>query len=184
MISVFVTEVNSCIVLNRKSKWQLIRCSPGLKWMASSSRKPKLLFLDAEPIKVVKETKFLGITFNNKFTYKLLSLTSRNWKVIVLLMNILKVLAKTKWGAESSVLLNLFRVLIRSRLDYGSLVYGSARKSYICMLDIVHHQCICLSLGAFRTSPIQSLYVEANEPSLKLALQYSTKLLTNINNPA
>ena len=31
------------------------------------------------------------------------------------------------------------------------------------MLDTVHHQGIRLSLGAFRTSPVESLYVEANE---------------------
>ena len=91
-------------------------------------------------------------------------------------MNILKVLFHTNWGADRTVLLQLYRSLIRSKLDYGSIVYGSARKSYLVMLDTVHHQGLRLALGAFRTSPVESLYVEANEPSLyllreKLALQ-------------
>lgn len=82
-------------------------------------------------------------------------------------MDILKVLTKTKWGADSNVLLRLYRVLIRSRLDYGSIVYGLTRISYTKALDTIHHQGIRLALGAFRTTPIQSLYIEAGESSSK-----------------
>ena len=46
-----------------------------------------------------------------------------------------------------------------------------------------------LALGALRTSPVESLYVEANEAPLslrreKLALQYYTKLQSCPSNPA
>ena len=56
------------------------------------------------------------------------------------------------------------------------------------MLDTVHHQGLRLALGAFRTSPVESLYVEAEEPSLylrreKLALQYAIRLAANPSNP-
>ena len=56
-------------------------------------------------------------------------------------------------------------------------------------LDPVHNQGLCLSLGAFRSSPVESLYVEAQEPPLeirreKLALQYIIKLKANPGNPA
>ena len=43
-------------------------------------------------------------------------------------------------------------------------MYGSARKSYLQILDTVHQQGFRLALGAFRTSPVTSLYVEADEP--------------------
>ena len=94
-------------------------------------------------------------------------------------------LANTNWGGDRSVLLNLYRSLVRSELDYGSIVYGSARKSYLKCLDTIHHQGLRLALGAFRTS----LYAESNEPSLytrreKLSLQYFTKLAANPKNPA
>ena len=82
-------------------------------------------------------------------------------------LNILRFVSSTNWGADSTVLLNLYRSLIRSKLDYGCIVYGSAHPSYIKLLDTVHHQGLRLSLGAFRTSPVESLYVEANEPSLE-----------------
>ena len=56
------------------------------------------------------------------------------------------------------------------------------------MLDTVHHQGLRLALGAFRTSPVESLYVEAEEPSLylrreKLALQYAIRLAASPSNP-
>ena len=55
---------------------------------------------------------------------------------------------------------------MRSKQNYGSMVYGSARKSYLNQLDIIHTQDLRLCLGGFRTSPVQSLYVKGlNLPS-------------------
>ena len=67
-------------------------------------------------------------------------------------------------------------------------MYGSARKSYLKSLDTIHHQGIRRALDAFRTSPANSLLVEANEPSLndnreKLSLQFAMKLKSNRSNP-
>ena len=103
-------------------------------------------------------------------------------------MNLLRVVAHTDWGADRKVLLNLYRTILRSKLDYGSIICGSARKSYLKMLDPIHHQGLRLALGAFRTSPSESLLAEANEPSLynrrlKLFIQYALKLKSNPSNP-
>ena len=118
------------------------------------------------PIPVVEEFKFLGVIFDRKLSFipHIMYLKAKCLKA----MNFLKVLSHTNWGADRTVLLQLYRSLIRSNLDYGSIVYGSARKSYLVMLDTVHHQGLRLALGAFRTSPVESLYVEPNEPSLYL----------------
>ena len=56
------------------------------------------------------------------------------------------------------------------------------------MSDTAHHHGIRLSLGAFRTSPVESIFVEANEESLyrrreRLSLQYAIKLSSTPNNP-
>ncbi|XP_023217612.1 uncharacterized protein LOC111620004 [Centruroides sculpturatus] len=45
---------------------------------------------------------------------------------------------------------------------------GSARESTLRMLDPIHHQALCLCTSAFRTFPVQSLYVDAYESSLSL----------------
>ena len=103
-------------------------------------------------------------------------------------LNLLKVLSHTSWGADQTTLLKLYRSLVRSKLDYGCIIYGSARKSYLQMLDPIHNQGLRLALGAFRIS-VASLYVEADEPSLysrreKLSLQYAIRLSANPSNPA
>ncbi|GFT04820.1 putative RNA-directed DNA polymerase from transposon X-element [Trichonephila clavipes] len=83
-------------------------------------------------------------------------------------LNILKVLANTRWRADRTSLLRLYRALIRSKQYYGSVVYSSACKSLLKILDPVHHQALRLCLEAFRASPVESLYVEAYEPPLDL----------------
>ena len=98
-------------------------------------------------------------------------------------------LSHTSWGADRTTLLKLYRSLVRSKLDYGCIIYGSARKSYLQMIDPIHNQGLRLALGALRTSPVASLYVEADEPSLylrreKLSLQYAIRLADNPSNPA
>ena len=55
-------------------------------------------------------------------------------------------------------------------------------------MNSIHNQGLRLVLGAFRTSPVKSLYVEANETSLnlrrkKLSLQCYLNLKSNRDNP-
>ena len=146
-----------------------------------------VLYLYGSPIPVVEESKFLGVIFDRKLSFipHIRYLKAKCLRAL----NLLKVLSHTSWGADRFTLLHLYRSLVRSKLDYGSIVYGSARKSYLQILDTVHHQGLRLALGAFRTSPVTSLYVEADEPSLtlrreKLSLQYATRLAANPSNPA
>ena len=109
-------------------------------------------------------------------------------KKCVKALNLLRVVSNTDWGGDRTVLLLLYKGFVRSKLDYGCFIYGAACKSYIFMLDPIQNQRLKLSLGAFRTSPAQSLCVEANELPLhlrreKLALQFATKVAANPNNP-
>ena len=93
------------------------------------------------------------------------------------------------WEADRSVLLRLYHSFVRSRLDYGCAVFSSACKSYLKKLEPIQNQGLRICLGAFRTSPMQSLYVEVNKPPLylrfdKLCVQYALKLRSNPDNPA
>ena len=137
--------------------------------------KDPVLYLYGSPIPVVEESKFLGKIFDRKLSFipHIRYIKAKCLKAL----NLLKVLSNTSWGADLSTLLHLYRSLIRSKLDYGSVVYGSARKSYLQMLDTVHHQGLRLALGAFRTSPVTSLYVEADEPSLYLRREKTFSLV-------
>jgi len=145
------------------------------------------LFLKGTIIPVVPQTKFLGVIFDRKLTFipHLKNLKLKCQKAL----NLLKVVGHFDWGADRKTLLALYRSLVRSKLDYGSIVYGSARRSYRSMLDPIQNQALRICLGAFRTSPAVSLCVEANEPPLelrriKLSLQYALKLRSDPYNPA
>ncbi|GFU76839.1 putative RNA-directed DNA polymerase from transposon X-element [Trichonephila clavipes] len=118
-------------------------------------------------IPVVSEVRFLGVIFDCKLTFLphvlyLLKKCERS-------LNILKVLSNTLWGADRISLLRVYQALILSRLDYGCVVYGSARASVL--QTIGHNTSFCpeiLLSGAFRTSPVTSLYVVCHQPPLEL----------------
>ena len=144
------------------------------------------LILNGQNMKVSRQVKFLGVIFDDKLSFlphiKYLRKSCQSG------LNVLKVISHTEWGADRNTLLRLYRALVRSKLDYGSVVYGSARKSYLQALNPIHNQGLRIALGAFRTSPVESLYAESNEPPLKLrrlklSMNYYLKLRANPGNP-
>ena len=92
-------------------------------------------------------------------------------------LKLLHVIAHKDCGADQQTLLKLYRILIRSKINYGCSIYVAARKSYLNSLNTVDYERLRLIFGAFKTSPLESLYSEAYELPLKLrftklALQY------------
>jgi len=145
------------------------------------------LLLNGTIIPVTTEVKFLGVIFDHKMSFipHIINLKTKCLKAL----NIIKVVSHQNWGGDQQTLLNLYRATIRSKLDYGSFIYGSARTTYINMLNPVVNQALRLCLGAFRTSPEASLHIEAREIPIalrrtKLALQFTTKLASNPSHPA
>ena len=137
-------------------------------------------------IPVVNEVKFLGVIFDRKLNF--ISHINHVRKKCAKSLNLLKVVSSMNWGADRHSLLRLYRSLIRSKLDYGCIVYGAARKSYLRKIETIQNQALRICLGAFRTSPIDSLHVEANETPMylrrkKLALQYALKIKSTQENP-
>ena len=98
---------------------------------------PYLVLYD-NPIPVKKETKFLGILLNSKLTF--VPHIKGLKKKCVKALNLLRVVSNTDWGGDRTVLLRLYRALVRSKLDYGCFIYGTACKSYISLLDPIQNQ--------------------------------------------
>ena len=147
------------------------------------SPEPNVL-LGKTPIKVVNEAKFVGLIFDTKLTFKnyiqyLKTSCHRS-------LDILRAVGHTDWGADRVVLLRLYRSLVRSRLDYRSTVYGSARRSVLKQLDPACG--LRLRISAHILLKVYN-YVEAHEPSLasrllKLSLNCVLKLKSLPGNPA
>ncbi|GFT39991.1 RNase H domain-containing protein [Trichonephila clavipes] len=82
----------------------------------------------------------------------------------------------------------MYQAIVLSRIDYGCVVYGSMCNSTLKKLDPVHHMALKICSGAFRTSPVQSLYVNCNQLTLdfrrrKLSLAYYFKILSVPSHP-
>ena len=96
------------------------------------------------------------------------------------------------WGTDTATLLKIYQTHIRSKLDYGCAIYGSARESsvtgyrtlhYVYVSALICHICHYMSL------PAASLQVESGDFPLelrqnKLRLQYTLKLSSTPYNPA
>nr|XP_042912568.1 uncharacterized protein LOC122272704 [Parasteatoda tepidariorum] len=137
-------------------------------------------------ITVVQHTKFLRVIFDNKLTF--LPHTRLLRRQCEQKLNILRVLCNTFWGADRLALLRIYQALILSRLDYACAVYGSATASNLRILDTVHHSALRICSGAFRTSPVESLYVVCNQIPLdlrrmKLSLSYYFRIMSSTYHP-
>ena len=84
------------------------------------------LHLDGQAIPVKDEVKCIGLIFYQKLNFKarVKYLKEKCRKAL----DILRVVGHTDLDADKSTLIKLYRTLVRSKLDYGSAVYGSTKE--------------------------------------------------------
>ena len=104
-------------------------------------------------------------------------------------LNLIRVVAHLKWGGNRDTPLMLYQAIVRSKLDYGCIVYGTTSNTNLRQLDSIRNSGLRLALRAFCTSPISSVYTEANETPLewcwlKLSMHYYLKTCACSDNPA
>ena len=145
------------------------------------------LFLGNRQLQFVDEVRYLGLIFDSKLNWRS---HLRQIKISCpRALNLLRVLSHPTSGTDRTTLLRLYRALILSKLNYGCHAYSSARFSALRTLDSVHHAGIRLSTGAYRTSPVTSLCVDAAEPPLEIhrifhVLSYFSKGSSLVGHPA
>ncbi|XP_076388981.1 uncharacterized protein LOC143264669 [Megachile rotundata] len=147
------------------------------------SRTP-ILKLGTNILRFVICTKILGVLFDSKLTWKnhiehLINICKQRLKPI-------KAISNKNWGADQAVLLQTYQATIRSKIDYASVIYNSAKTNIIKNLDTIHNAGLRIVTGAFHTTPIGSLLIEAGETSLDhrrklLSLKYAVRALTSTN---
>ena len=182
------------VAINEASKWaegRGFRFSPQKTKAIRFTRKRRAevvptLFLNDNILPYEEEVKFLGVIFDKSLTFAshINDLKNR----VKQSLNILKVVSHFEWGADRKTLLRLYTTLCLSKLDYACQVYGSASKTNLAKLDTVHNLGLRICTGAYRTSPVASLHVDAGLPPLslrreELSLRYISKSLTSKSNP-
>ncbi|KAI5753900.1 hypothetical protein M8J77_004220 [Diaphorina citri] len=145
-----------------------------------------LLFFQNHRITFSDHVKWLGVYLDTKWTFKkhIEQTKIKSLKAI----NILKVLNNKTWGLSRACLLRLFYAFVRPIMDYGAVIYGSATQSSLSKLNTVYHTALRIISGAYRTSPIESLYAENGQPPLEtrrkiLLANYGTRVKCNPSNP-
>jgi len=66
-------------------------------------------------------------------------------------------------------MLHLHRYLIRSKLDYGCVVYVSARSFYLQILDPIQNHALRLCLGAYTALLLHPVYAWKQMSPLSLS---------------
>lgn len=132
---------------------------------------PSLKLYESE-IECRATLKVLGVTFDSHLTWKphIIALKTTCVKIL----SLLKTLANHNWGADCKTLIHIYQNLIRSRIDYGSVAYSTASNSLLHTIDVIQNNALRIILGAYRTTPVDSLHCLAGELPLNLRRQQMT----------
>ena len=145
------------------------------------------LRLGAANIPYVDSIKFLGLQWDPKLTWE------RHINMLrtdcTKLLGILRMITSQQWGSDPYCTLKIFQMYIRDKMDYGAPIYNSAAKATLNSLDTITRESLRIATGAYKTTPIETLHMLANEmqPQGKrdlLSLRYFYKIKGNIGNPA
>lgn len=66
-----------------------------------------------------------------------------------------------------TILYSLGLVLMKLKIDYGAVLYGSAANTHLKKVDRIQYSSIKICLEALKSSPINAILVEAQEPPLE-----------------
>ena len=184
------TVTNSAVSLQdsieRVSNYLLLRgltVEPSKPLLVNFTRKhytPVLpLSIGTSLVYPVSEAKFLRLTLDKHLTWEphTKNLISKCKKLI----NIIKCLHSTWWGAEPSSLITIFRATIRSSIDYGAMVIPIKQNSLFKKVEIIQRRALRLALGFRNSSPNNLVLAEAKEPAPRFRLQFlSDKFLLKV----
>ena len=141
----------------------------GTLFTNKNSTDPITLKIKDKTINIKNKFKFLGLTFDNKLTWKhhIDELETKSKQTL----NIMKSLHGQTWGMSNKTLLTVYKALIRSKLDYASFVYMEASCSNLKRLDSIQYKALSIVLGAAKGTSLASLLAETKETSLNLRRQ-------------
>ena len=88
-------------------------------------------------------------------------------------MNLLKCVKGSKWGVNKTNLGRIYKGLILSKINYGSIVYASASNTQLKELQILQNQALRKVFGVPRTTKSVAMLVESAELPLELIREAS-----------
>lgn len=125
-----------------------------------------LLFIAGSKIPEVSEIKHLGVYFDkglnwNKQTEAVISKT-------VKLKNLFKILGNTKHGPSTASLIIMYKALVRSRIDYGIMVFGTSSQSRQKKIEAIQNSMMRIILNAPQSTPIKEMLLDLDLQTLSV----------------
>ena len=130
---------------------------------------------DGKALNTEKEVKFLGMIFDSRLSWKLhidYVIDKCNKRI-----NLLKVLAGSRWGTDRETILMVYRSLIRSCMEYGCEVYDSTCKTHKRRLDRVQVQCLRICSWALQCTSVAMAALNVNCGEMLLDLRRNMVLV-------
>jgi ribonuclease HI len=87
-------------------------------------------------------------------------------------VNIIRALSSTTWGASRTMLRRVYISFIRSKIEYGCIIYGELPHKQMNKLNVTQNNAMRAILGARKTTPIVSLEAEAHLMPLEMRFRY------------
>jgi len=149
--------------------WGLTLNLSKTKCMCFTNKKvnPPPLNVNGIVLEYVQNAKYLGVVLDAPRLRWEPQINSLNLACIPFI-NLLQSISSRHWGSDQALLLKLYKVLIRSRLDYAAALYASAAPTILTKLNVIQNNCLRIALGCRKTTPVSSMEVEANLPPLSI----------------
>ena len=139
-----------------------------------------ILKLYSERLKIYPQMKFLGITFDSKFTFQkhfeeILGRCNTRYPRIRLLVN-------KKWGPSPSTILQIFKLCVRPVFEYGSLSTITTSDTIISKIQRLQNKFIRLALRLPKYISVKLLHDSSGFPYVKdRLLSCATRTLERIS---
>lgn len=80
---------------------------------------------------------------------------------------------RTSWSdTDPSVMLRLYKALIRSRIEYGGFLLHPLSTKNLKKITVIQNRAIRLAMGYRKSTPINIMLAEAKEPPISFRFQY------------
>ena len=141
----------------------------------SSSKEQIKLRLKGEIVPQTDSPTFLGVKLDTRLTWK--PQIEKMERSSLQKLALMRKLAGTSWGANSSILTKVYTATVRPTIEYASTTWGTAAKTNKSRLDKIQNMALRVILGSMKTTPVHDMEKTANvEPlerrrSLKILIQ-------------
>ena len=137
-----------CVSINKEK-------SSATLFSLSTKKQMIKLKLGETEMQIENEQTYLGITLDKRQTWKP-QIEKAETKARRKLA-IMRKLAGTEWGANETVLKNVYQGAVRPHLEYGATAWASAAKTHHQTLDRVQNAALRIITGGMRSTPIEKM---------------------------